>query len=283
MAGQKPAGSGGRPRGTGQGSTSRPGASRQNQGRPGQGAANSAARTNGARPATAKSGNAKSGTAKSGAAKSGAAKSGAAGTAAAKARSASSTAAAGAESASQSARAARGGRLGGGWLGAIVGPFRTVGAVPLATFFLSIYGLGASIYLTIAHYDASVTLVCSDKGLVNCAAVTTSAQSMVFGVFPVAVLGLAYYVFMTALNSPWVWRRQQAGSEQLSTILRYTRIGAVVAGMGFVLYLIYAELIQIGSICLWCTSVHVATFLIFTLIVFSASLSPGTRAPARRG
>jgi|HubBroStandDraft_6_1064221.scaffolds.fasta_scaffold129992_2 uncharacterized membrane protein len=273
MAGQKPAGSGGRPRGTGQGSASRPSASRQNQGRPRQGAANSAAnspaKANGARPATAKSR--------------------AAGTAGAKARSARSTGAAGGGAASQAAssassgRAARGGRVSGGRLGAIAGPFRTVGAVPLATFFLSIYGLGASIYLTIAHYDASVTLVCSDKGLVNCAAVTTSAQSMVFGIFPVAVLGLAYYLFMTALNSPWVWRRQQTGSEQVSTILRYTRLGAVVAGMGFVLYLVYAELVQIGSICLWCTSVHVATFLIFTLIVFYASLSSGTRAPARRG
>ena len=47
--------------------------------------------------------------------------------------------------------------------------------------------------------------------------------------------------------------------------------------MGFVLYLIYAELIQIGAICLWCTSVHVATFLIFALIVFYTSFSSGSR------
>ena len=83
---------------------------------------------------------------------------------------------------------------------------------------LSLYALGASIYLTIAHYDTHVTLACSDKGLVNCAEVTTSSQSMVFGIFPVAVLGLAFYVFMTALNSPWVWRLQQTGSEQLATV-----------------------------------------------------------------
>jgi uncharacterized membrane protein len=165
----------------------------------------------------------------------------------------------------------------------MVAPFRTVGPVPLATFVLSLYALAASVYLTITHYDTNVTLACSDKGLVNCAAVTTSPQSMVFGIFPVAVIGLAYYVFMAALNSPWVWRLQQAGSDQLSKILRYTRIGAIVAGMGFVLYLVYAELIQIGAICLWCTSVHVATFLIFALIVFYASLSPGGRPQAGRG
>jgi len=170
-----------------------------------------------------------------------------------------------------------------GLVGRIFAPFRTVGPVPLITFALSLYALGASVYLTIAHYDTNVTLACSDKGLVNCTAVTTSPQSMVFGILPVAAIGLAYYVFMAALNAPWVWRLQQTGSDQFSMILRYTRLAAIVAGMGFVLYLIYAELIQIRAICLWCTSVHVATFLIFALIVFYSSLSPGGRAQPRKG
>ena len=155
--------------------------------------------------------------------------------------------------------------------------------MPLATFVLSLYALAASVYLTITHYDTNVTLACSDKGIVNCAEVTTSPQSMVFGIIPVAVIGLAYYVFTAALNSPWVWRLQQTGSDQLSNILRYSRLGAIVAGMGFVVYLIFAELIQIGAICLWCTSVHVATFLIFALIVFYSLLSPSGQARPRRG
>jgi uncharacterized membrane protein len=235
----------------------KPASSRPNQSRPRQGyTSSSRQRRNGA----------------------GSAKSRPGGTAATKARSADAAAAAKTSSASQAASPAA-----SGLLGKIVGPFRTVGAVPLATFLLSLYALGASIYLTIAHYDTNVTLVCSDKGLVNCAEVTTSPQSMVFGIFPVAVLGLAFYVFMTALNSPWVWRLQQTGSEQLGLVLRYTRVGAIVAGMGFVLYLIYAELIQIGAICLWCTSVHVATFLIFTLIVFYTSFSSGKQATPGRG
>lgn len=170
-----------------------------------------------------------------------------------------------------------------GPVGRIVAPFRTVGPVPLATFILALYALGASIYLTITHYDTSVTLACSDKGIVNCAEVTTSSQSMVFGVIPVALIGLAYYVFMTAMNSPWVWRLQRTGSDQVSKIIRRTRLGAIVAGMGFVLYLIFVELIQIGAICLWCTSVHVATFLIFALIVFYTSLSPARQAKPGRG
>ena len=62
----------------------------------------------------------------------------------------------------------------------------------LTTWALALAGLGVSTYLTITHYDSSVPLACSDKGVINCALVTSSAESMVFGVLPVAVLGLAF-------------------------------------------------------------------------------------------
>ena len=135
------------------------------------------------------------------------------------------------------------------------------------TLVLSLAGLGVSIYLTIAHYTSPKILDCSANGLVDCAKVTTSSESMVFGVFPVAVLGLAFYVFMAAVNTPWGWRAQLPA-------IWWARLGSVIVGIGFVLYLIYAEIIQIGNICLWCTSVHVITFLLFVLIVFAATFRP---------
>jgi len=150
-------------------------------------------------------------------------------------------------------------------------PFRSMGGLPLATLILSLYGLGASIYLTIAHYDTHITLACSDKGLINCEEVTTSPESIVFGIFPVAVLGLAFYVFMVAVNSPWGWRLDWPA-------VRWLRLGSVIAGMCFVLYLVFAELDEIHAICLWCTSVHVATFLIFALLVFYTAFSWESRA-----
>ena len=162
-------------------------------------------------------------------------------------------------------------------LGGARSPFRSMGALPIATLILSLYGLGASIYLTIAHFDHHVGLACSDKGIINCEEVTTSAQSVVFGIFPVAVLGLAFYVFMVAVNSPWGWRLNWPA-------VRWLRLGSVIVGMGFVLYLIFAEVDQIHAICLWCTSVHVATFLIFALLVFHAAFNWDTPAsPASRG
>jgi uncharacterized membrane protein len=155
-----------------------------------------------------------------------------------------------------------------------------VRAVPLwfqlTTWVLALGGLGVSIYLTVAHFTSPRILVCSEKGFVNCAAVTTSPESVVFGIFPVAVLGLAFYVFMAAATSPWAWRATWPA-------IRWARFGSVIVGMLFVLYLIYTELFTLDAICLWCTSVHVITFLLFGLIVFSAAAGYGTAkaAPAR--
>jgi uncharacterized membrane protein len=140
----------------------------------------------------------------------------------------------------------------------------------VATFLVAIAGLGVSIYLTIAHFTESTLAGCSETGLVNCTKVTTSPQSYVFGI-PVAVLGLVFFVFAVAIMSPWAW---QATRREIHIL----RLASVVVGIGFVLYLVYAELFIIGSICLYCTSVHVLTFILFVLTAFAAAawgLKPG--------
>jgi uncharacterized membrane protein len=140
----------------------------------------------------------------------------------------------------------------------------------LATFVLALAGLGVSIYLTIAHFTESALAGCSESGAVNCTKVTTSPQSYVFGI-PVAVLGLAFYVFAVAIMSPWAWR---AARREIHLL----RIASLVVGIGFVLYLIYAELFIIGAICLYCTSVHAITFVLFVLTMIAAAawgLKPG--------
>ena len=153
-----------------------------------------------------------------------------------------------------------------------------------STFALAILGLGVSAYLTYTHYTESVLAGCTEtSGAINCGKVTTSPQSIVFGI-PVAVLGLAFYVFLAAIMSPYAWR---SGRREIAV----ARLASLVAGIGFVLYLLYAELFQIGSICLYCTSVHVITFLLFVLTGLAAAiwgLAPrptvpsGPAPPARR-
>jgi uncharacterized membrane protein len=131
--------------------------------------------------------------------------------------------------------------------------------VPWVAFVLALAGLGISIYLTIAHFVGTQALACSDQGVVNCAKVTTSAQSRFVGI-PVAVLGLVYYVAMTLLNVPSAWRARDRR-------VHIVRLAAAVVGICFALYLVAAELLIIGNICLWCTAVHVVTFVLFVVIV----------------
>jgi uncharacterized membrane protein len=123
----------------------------------------------------------------------------------------------------------------------------------------SILGLGISTYLTIVHYDTHLVLACANNGTINCEKVTSSAQSRVFGI-PVAVLGLAFFVAMVALSLPAAWRATSVRIAQL-------RLASVIVGIGFVFYLIYSELFTIHAICLWCSGVHVLTFVLFVAIV----------------
>ena len=134
----------------------------------------------------------------------------------------------------------------------------------LTTLILSLLGLGLSVYLTITHYTDSAPAGCPVNSVVNCAKVTTSPESMIFGVFPVAVLGLAFYVFMVAVNSPWSWRPGMP-------LIRIARLAGVITGIVFVLYLVYVELIEVNAICEYCTGVHVITFALFGLVMYSTA------------
>ena len=131
----------------------------------------------------------------------------------------------------------------------------------LTTFVLALGGLGVSIYLTIAHYTESALAGCSESGTINCAKVTTSPESIVAGI-PVAVLGLPFFVAMIAASLPPAWRLDAAW-------LRLARVVAVGVGMVFVLYLVYVELFRVSAICLWCTSVHLITFLLLVTILLA--------------
>jgi uncharacterized membrane protein len=142
-----------------------------------------------------------------------------------------------------------------------------------AAVVLSLAGLGVSIYLTIGHF-AKIPLVCSDTGLINCEKVTTSAESYFLGI-PVALLGLIFYTAMMAINLPPLWYTADRR-------VHIVRLVMSVVGVLFALYLVSAELLIIGNICLWCTSVHVITFLLFVLVLTTVPpmLGWGGRADA---
>jgi uncharacterized membrane protein len=150
---------------------------------------------------------------------------------------------------------------------------RAMGWLPFTTFMLTILGLADSAYQAYADLSGTGLVGCSARAD-PCVLDQHSPQAYVFGI-PVAVLGVVFYAFMVAICSPQAWR-----SPLLA--VRRARLAAVIVGIGFVLYLIYVELVELGHICPYCTSVHVITFVLFSLIVFQAS-APGARSAAGTG
>lgn len=125
----------------------------------------------------------------------------------------------------------------------------------------AVLGLLVSGYLTVEHFTSSTTFACPESATVNCQKVTTSSYSHLFGV-PVALGGLLYFVVMVALVSPPAWR-----------VAALDRVRVVAAGLGVVavLYLVWAELLRIDAICLWCTAVHVSTVWLFVAVLWYRS------------
>ncbi|MDN5768857.1 MAG: vitamin K epoxide reductase family protein [Humibacillus sp.] len=143
------------------------------------------------------------------------------------------------------------------------------------TLALSVAGLVVSAYLTYEHLTDNATLACSIGGVVDCAKVTTSAWSTFMGV-PVAPLGLVFFAVSLGLCLPAVWRRSEGWLDPV-------RLGWLTIGLAMALYLVWAELYRIHAICLWCTGVHVLTFLLWITVLFGQILSGPAHDKARPG
>jgi uncharacterized membrane protein len=136
--------------------------------------------------------------------------------------------------------------------------------LPITSLVIALAGLGASIYLTYEHFTQNASLACSTNSVVDCLAVTTSPQSIVFGI-PVAVLGLVFFVGIIPLLLPAAWRMN-------TRLVRNGRLAAVGIGVCFVFYLIYVELFDVKKICEWCTGVHILTVALFAVVLFGTAL-----------
>jgi len=134
--------------------------------------------------------------------------------------------------------------------------------ISLLGIIFSLAGLADSIYLTIAHYTAPTILACPESKFINCARVTTSQYSTIHGI-PIVLLGLIFFVVMTGLQSPMAWKSG----------LRLVKIGRIVfssIGLVSVFGLVYIELDKLHAICLYCTGVHILTFILFIVTVIGS-------------
>ncbi len=126
--------------------------------------------------------------------------------------------------------------------------------IRLASIVLAVLGITVSAYLTAYHYFSSIPLACSTKGLINCANVLHSKYAMLMGL-PVAAFGVIFFVIELSLL--YINRDEP--------LFIFNALG-----IGFVIYLLYAEL-MVGNICEYCTSVHIIVAILFILSTYSIS------------
>jgi uncharacterized membrane protein len=143
---------------------------------------------------------------------------------------------------------------------------------PAVTLVLCAIGLGISSYTLWVHYHPGA-LVCLSAGPIDCQAVLTSAQSVVFGI-PVPIFGLLFFLGMGALCLPAAWRSADSW-------IHWLRLTGVVVGIATVIYLVSTELFTVKKICLWCTGVHIVTLALFVIVVTAtpALVEPPDESP----
>jgi uncharacterized membrane protein len=123
----------------------------------------------------------------------------------------------------------------------------------------SLAGVGVSIYLTAVHY-AGVPLACPTGAAINCETVLSSAYGVIAGsAIPTSMAGVAWFIVSAAL---WTQRRPRA------------QLAWSVAGLITVIYLVFVEIVRLGTICVWCSVAH-----LLVVAIFFVALVRNGRAP----
>jgi len=143
---------------------------------------------------------------------------------------------------------------------------------------MALAGIAISIYLTVIHY-AKIPPVCTTGGVVDCSSVLLSPYSLVPGTaIPVTIPGMLWFVVSGGLALAALAARSRARAEpawQRPALCAWS-----AAGLLFVLYLVYAEIVRLHRICEWCTVVHLLTLATF-LIALRRWQEPPATVPSR--
>ncbi len=127
-----------------------------------------------------------------------------------------------------------------------------------ARIIIALIGLATSVYLALIA-TFGISAACPAGQIINCDAVLGSAYARTFGV-PNGYLGIAFFIAALAL----IYLKK---TEPL------VLVNAV--GSGFVAYFVYAEY-MIGSICIYCTLVHICTLLLLAISLYELRGAKGT-------
>jgi uncharacterized membrane protein len=135
--------------------------------------------------------------------------------------------------------------------------------------FAALAGIAVAGYLTLADV-AGTQVSCGPSG--GCATVQNSKYAVLFGVLPVATLGLIGYV---AILAAWiVWQFGPAGLKRVAPLATW---GMAVFGALFSIYLTSLEPFVIGATCMWCISS--AVLMVILLLVSTPFAAEALRIP----
>ncbi|MCX7996161.1 MAG: quinone-dependent dihydroorotate dehydrogenase [Patescibacteria group bacterium] len=113
----------------------------------------------------------------------------------------------------------------------------------MVSLLLALTGLADSAYLTWEHFNPS-PIPCSDLPFTNCGAVLSSDYAMVFGIVPLAVLGVLYYATFAVSALVYLIRPR-------IVLLRWLFL---LSSAGFLasLWFVFLQLVVIKAICIYC-------------------------------
>jgi len=122
---------------------------------------------------------------------------------------------------------------------------------------LSLIGLGVAGYLAYVEVN-QVEAICGPVG--NCNTVQQSSYAMLFGIFPIGVLGVLGYLVIIIL---WLTGNLDLEVWQKTTNILLWIITLI--GVLFSVYLTFLEPFVIGATCLWCLSSAVIMTILFLI------------------
>lgn len=130
-------------------------------------------------------------------------------------------------------------------------------------FLLVLVGIADSAYLTYEHYNPSVATFCPPGIFADCGKVLGSEYAVAFGFLPLALLGFAHYcLLLLYLISSKVTRAR---------MWKYLVVIFSAVGFVFSIYLMYLQIVVIGSICIYCTLSAATSTVIFILVQYFLS------------
>ncbi|MCK4709724.1 MAG: vitamin K epoxide reductase family protein [Gammaproteobacteria bacterium] len=124
-------------------------------------------------------------------------------------------------------------------------------------------GLAVASYLSFVEV-AQVEAVCGPIG--DCNAVQQSPYAFLFGVIPIAILGLLSYIAIGI-----AWALQQIGPQKWRRAAAVTIFLLTLIGTLFSVYLTFLEPFVIGATCIWC----IVSAVTMTLMLWAAASNPG--------